>query len=341
MKKYLLAIISLLIGLGLFYWIANLIGWQEIKNALLLFTGLDGLAIFGLTLLMMLIGIWRWNEILLAQGANINFRKLITPYFAGFAVMFLAPTLIGLGEAFRGYIIKNRHDIPWPKAVTSVFIDRILEWTVNLAVISLGVLFFILKMGLPPKNISIVFGAAFLFFLSFMIFFYSRAFRGKSSAEFFLKISGLNKFNLGATLLDAEEEIFNFFKSIKKFFKALILSVFMAITAYIRTWLLIVFLGKNIGFISSLSILGFTYLAAMIPLPGSLGTHEALQIFSFKALELGVSTATAFTLVIRGAEFILVLLGLGIILSMGMIFFKNFLSKHGNKIINKEVKINV
>lgn len=197
--------------MGLFYWIANLIGWQEIKNALLLFTGLNGLAIFGLTLLMMLIGIWRWNEILLAQGVNIRFRSLISPYFAGFAVMFLAPTLIGLGEAFRGYIIKNKNDIPWPKAATSVLIDRILEWTINLVVISVGVLFFILKMGLPPKEISVVFGVAFLFFLFFMIFFYSRAFRGKSSAKFFLKIGGLHKLDLGAAVLDAEEEIFNFF----------------------------------------------------------------------------------------------------------------------------------
>lgn len=130
-----------------------------------------------------------------------------------------------------------------------------------------------------------------------------------------------------------------FFRSGTKFFKAIVLSFLMGIVAYIRTWLLIVFLGKSIGLISSLSILGFTYLAAMIPLPGSLGSHEALQIFSFKALGLGVSTATAFTLVIRGAEFILVLLGLGIILSMGMIFFKNFLLKHGDKIINKEVKL--
>ena len=213
MKKYLLAVISLLAGLILFYWIIKLIGWQAIQDAFHLFTGWDGVAILSVTLVIMALGIWRWNEILLAQDVQIRFRDLINPFFAGFSVMFLAPTLIGLGEGFRAYIIKNKNDVPWPKAATSVFLDRILDWTVSLIIIAIGIPFFVLKIGLPPKEISLILGLGFLVLASIIIFFYSRAFRGKSFAEFFLKVSGLHKLNMGAAILNAEEEVFSFFRS--------------------------------------------------------------------------------------------------------------------------------
>jgi len=77
---------------------------------------------------------------------------------AGFGIMFLAPVLLGLGEIFRSYEIRRKTHISWPKATASVIIDRILEWTVNLIIIFIGVLIFLYKIGLPPKNLIIVFG---------------------------------------------------------------------------------------------------------------------------------------------------------------------------------------
>jgi len=54
-KKILLFLFSLFLGIGLFIWIINFVGWQEIKNAFLVFTGWQGGVIFTLTLLMMII----------------------------------------------------------------------------------------------------------------------------------------------------------------------------------------------------------------------------------------------------------------------------------------------
>ncbi|GAH80554.1 unnamed protein product, partial [marine sediment metagenome] len=128
-------------------------GWQEIKNAFLVFTGWQGLAILGLTLLMALIGNWKWKEILRGENVKISFRELFKPYLAGFAVMFLAPILLLGGEFFRGYVLKKNNSIPWSKGMASVFIDRILEWTANLVVIFFGVLFFLLIIGLPSMKL--------------------------------------------------------------------------------------------------------------------------------------------------------------------------------------------
>lgn len=335
MKKVLLFLISLFIGTGLFIWIGKTVSWQETKSALLIFTGWHGIIIFVLTFLMMLIGNWKWKEILRGQGVEISFWELFKSYLAGFAMMFLAPILIWAGEVFRGYILKKRDKISWHKAMTSVLIDRILEWTTNLTIIFLGTLFFLYKIGLPPKNLLIVFGGAFSLFFLGISYFYLKAFRGESMAKFFLKIIGLKDFNQSGVILDAEKEIFDFFKlKIKSAQKSLGLSFLRAAVMCFRAWILVLFLGKRIGILSSLSVLGFTYLAAMIPIPTALGSHEAIQIFAFNSLNLGLSTATAFTMIIRATELLFALAGLIIIFRFGVIFLRELFSRNIEKLSN-------
>lgn len=96
---------------------------------------------------------------------------------------------------------------------------------------------------------------------------------------------------------------------------------------YLRSWFLILFLGKSISALPALSILGFTYLAAMIPIPTALGSHEAIQTFAFNSLGLGLSTATAFTMIIRGAELIIALTGVAILFQLGIILLRKALFK--------------
>jgi len=331
MRKFLLLLISLLIGIGLFIWILKIVGWQEIKNAFLVFTGWQGLAILSLTILMTLIGNWKWKEILRGENVKISFRELFKPYLAGFAIMFLAPILLLAGEFFRGYVLKKNNSIPWSKGMASVFIDRILEWTANLVVIFFGVLFFLLIIGLPPMKLLIIFGGVFLFFAGGISYFYLNTFRRKSMARFILKILGLKNFNQGNAILETEKEIFDFFKPKRKsMWRGFGLSFLRAAAMYLRAWLLILFLGKSIGTLPALSILGFTYLAAMIPIPTALGSHEAIQIFAFNSLGLGFSTATAFTMIIRGAELIVALVGVVILYRLGIGLVKNTLFKRIN-----------
>jgi uncharacterized protein (TIRG00374 family) len=332
MKKFLLLLISFLIGIGLFFWIAEMVGWQQIKDAFLVFTGWNGLAILGLTVLMALVGTWKWQEILKGGGVNISFRQLLNPYFAGFSIMFLAPILVWGGEIFRSYILKERNSVPWSKAMASVIIDRILEWTVNLAVIFFGSLFFLGMIGFPSKQLMLIFGGVFLIFLFGLSLFYFRCAKKKSLIGFFFRNN---------QPFETEKEIFRFFKiKNKAMWKGIILSFLRAFFMYARAWLLILFLGKSIGALPVLSVLGFTYLAVMIPIPTALGSHEAIQSFAFNSLGLGVSTATAFTMIIRGAELIIALVGIIILFRLGIILIRNTLFKkinNFNKLENNEV----
>ena len=331
MRKFLLFLISLLIGVGLFIWVLKLVGWQEIKRAFLVFTGWKGLVIVGLSLLVMLIGSRKWKEILKGEEVNPPFRDLFRLYLAGFSVMFLAPVMFLGGEIFRAYILKNKNSIPWSKGVASVIIDRILDWTVNLVTIFFGVLIFLSIIGLPPRNLIIIFGGVFLFFVLGISFFYFKTFKKESIAKLILRGFGLGKFNHANSILEIEKEIFNFFKPKKiSMWKSFVLSFLMAGVMYLQAFILISFLGKKIGALSALSILGFIYAASMIPIPTALGSHEAIQTFAFNSLGLGASTATAFTMIIRGAELIVALAGVIILFQLGIILLRKALFKKLN-----------
>ena len=333
MRKLLLFLISFLVGLGLFVWILKFVGWPEIKNAFLVFTGWQGIVIFGLTLLIMLVGNWKWREILKSGGANISFFKLLRIYLASFSIRFLAPIILGGSELFQGYVLKKRNSVAWSKGMASIIIDRILEWTANLIVIFLGVLIFLLMIGLPSRKLMIIFGIVFFIFAAGITYFYFKTFKRESIAKVFGKIFNQR---LDSQPLETEKEIFSFFKLKNKLmWKSFGLSFLRAGIMLIRTWLLIIFLGKNVGALSALSILGFTYLAVMIPIPTALGSHEAIQTFAFSSLGLGLPIATAFTMILRGAELLIALVGVIILLRLGVIFFKNFLSRRLEKLTNQ------
>ena len=333
MKRFLLFLLSLLLGIILFSWIVSRIGWEEIKGALLVFTGPQGILIFALTFAALLVGNWKWKAILAGQKINISFRALLGPYLASFPIMFLAPVLFFAGEIFRSYVLRERNLVPFAKGAASVVIDRILEWTAALVVIFFGIVFFLYKIGLPSGKVALIFGGAFLVFVALISFFYFRTFRRESIARLFLRIFGLKNFNHSSSILEIEREIFNFFKFKKRaMWLGLGLSFLKTAILYLRTALLMLFLGKAVGALSVLSILGFNLLAVMLPIPAALGSHEAIQFFAFGALGMSSATAAAFAVIIRSAEILLAFLGIILLLRIGAGLLKLVILKKMNNI---------
>jgi uncharacterized protein (TIRG00374 family) len=326
MKKLLLFLVSLVVGILLFFWVLKTTSWQEIKNSLAIFNGPYGLAVIILTFLMAVIGTWKWSEILKGQNIKISFFKLFSPYLAGYALMFLAPILVWGGEVLRGYLLKNKNSIPWSKGMASIIIDRIFEWTSNLTVITLGVLLFLSKIYKIPKNLEGVFGILFLFFILAMVYFYLKVFKKESIIESIAGWFGLKQIEEKNTLLETEKEIFNFFEvKNKMMWSALGLSFLRALVMLTRIWFIVSFLGKSISLSPAISILGFNYLASMIPIPAALGSHEAIQTLVFSEFGLGASGGTAYTMIVRGAEITVSFVGIVILFKFGVEFVRKLL----------------
>lgn len=335
MKKFLLFFLSLLVGLGLLLWVISFIGWEEIKLAFLVFSGWQGVVIVFLTGLMLGTGIYKWKVILKSQGYNLSTQKLIQPYLAGFSLIYLFPMLLLGGEVFRGYFLKEKFSLSQKKALSSVLIDKILEATVFLFIIFIACFYFLFKISLPPKDLGIIIGGILIFFSFLIGFFYFKSFKKESIANFFIKFFN-KKFNHQG-ILEIEEEVFYFFKFKKRaLWEGISLTFLRVAITWLRCWVLILFLGKNSGFLPALAILGFYYLALLIPIPTALGSHEVIQIFTFQALGLGASLAPAFTMIQRGAELVLAFLGLVIFFRLGAGLLQTILFRKLESLINNQ-----
>ncbi|MBL7150911.1 flippase-like domain-containing protein [Candidatus Microgenomates bacterium] len=328
--------ISLLIGVGLLVWIIQFVGWLEIKSAFLIFTGWQGIIIVLLTFLLLFVGSWKWQVILKSLGHNLSHRQLLPPYLVGFSMNYLFQMIIVGGEIFRTYILKEKYAVPWKKAVSSVIIDKILEVTCFILSVLAGLAFFIFKIGLPSGDIALIIGG-FLFLLTAAIgFFYFKSFKKESIAKplaNFFRYKGLPN----GDILEIEKETFSFFK-LKKiaFWQGLGLASLRVAITWLRVWVLILFLGKGIGFLSSLSVLGFAYIAMGIPIPADLGVHEAIQVFAFNALGLGAGAAPAFAMIQRGAQLIIAFIGIIIFFKLGMGLFQAILFRKLDRLIGNK-----
>ena len=316
MRKFFLFLISLLIGIFLFSWVLKSVGWQEIKRAFLIFTLWQGIAILIFTFGKILTATWKWKVILISEGIDLPFLNLLNIYLSGFSIMYFLPAAFLGGEIFQSYVLKSKHSIPWSKGMASSISDQILDWTTNLVVIFFGMIFFILKIAFLPKKIALISFVLFPLALFGIFYFYFKAFKKESIIEFLFRRFSRNFKNSEA--FETEKEVFNFFNFKKiSFWKGVSLAFFEEVFLLLRIWFLVNFFGQNINFLSTLSILAFSYLALMIPIPAVLGIHEGVQAFAFDALKLGVGLGTAFALVIRGADLILALIGIFISFKLG------------------------
>lgn len=317
-KQKLLLIFSFLLGLAIFIWLGKIIGWEEIGDAFAVFKGWQGLVIIIFSFLIALLGNWRWKEILKVSNIEISFSQLFKIYLGGYAMMYLFPILLWGGEAFRVYGLMKEKKLSWKKTFASVIIERVLEWTANILVIFIGLSFFLYKIYLPPKELIIIFGASLVFFVSVITYFYINALGKKSIVRKIVMSFWKKEVSDENGMLAVEKDVFNFFQLRNgSFKKGVALSVLRALVMQARGWILIYFLGNAIGFFPSLAILGFTYLSSMIPIPTSLGSHEAVQFYAFTSLGMTASMATAFTMIIRAAEIVVSSVGLVFLIKTG------------------------
>jgi len=327
MKKLLLFLVSFLIGIGLFFWILKFVGFKEIKDLFLAFSGWQMMVILVFTLLMLLVGTLKWKMILKNKGEDISFLNLFKIYLSGFSIMYFFPMVLFGGEIFRGYILSRKKYTSLSKGMASSIVDRILDWTSILIIVLLGIIIFLFTIGFPPKIIGIILAGTLLLFLGIASFFYFKTFKKESIVKFFLKFFR-PKYSDKEPLV-IEKEIFSFFDPKQlAMWKGFFLAFLGNGMSFLRVYFFVRFLEENIGSLSSFSIFSFSCLASMIPITASLGSHEAIQVFVFKNLGLEAGTGAVLAVIIRAAELIFALFGICIFFHFGLEALKNLLFKN-------------
>jgi len=331
MRKFLKFLASLFIGIFIFWLVMKMVGWGKIGEALVLFSGFEGLIIILLTFTTAIIGVLQWKLILQSQGSNIPTKELGKLWLVGFTMSYLTPcTLLG-GEALQVYLLKKRFNLNWEKSAASVIIDRILSGTFFLMFLIAGILAFCFYGHFPSDImlwfIILVTGGLF----GLLLFFYFKALNKKSILKWFLKFIGINKEKIknhknGKIIFDTEKEIIKFFNLKRKdFWKALGLSYLRYFLLFFRTALLIFFVKEGIGISKALAIYGFVNGSLLFPIPAAFGSLEAVSAFGFSSFGLGEASGATFAMVFRSADLVVCLFGL------------LFLIKHGAEIAEMKI----
>jgi uncharacterized protein (TIRG00374 family) len=304
MKRILLLLGTFGIGALLFFSLIAGVGWEEVWKSLRTFSIPRAFIVFLFTAAFLGMGAVRWQKILQSQGESVSLVRLCTSYLGGFSLLFFVPVIPFASELLRAAALKRQENISYEKGMASVIIDRILEVTSTLfVVIAGGIIFLFLGDSIFYSVKTAVIGI-FIFIWAVLLFFlYMRVFQKKSIIRIFWKG--------GENAAEVEREVFLFLRITNSYFwKGIWISFLRSFFGVARIWAILLFFGKGTAVLPGITILGFYYLALLVPVPSALGAHDALQAAGFSAFGLGAGSGAAFALVIRATEVLFAMAGL-------------------------------
>lgn len=333
MKKTILFVLSILVGIALFIGVIQYIGIDDFKAAFKSFSWwiIGVVTLLGFT--QMFIIIYRWKLILKAQGDDVPFKKIIAPKFVGHTVSYLTPGPVVGGEPVAAYLLKRNTGIGYSKGFASILVDKILDFTYPLPFLVAAIVYAIFKYDIPWKTMS-AFVIVLLGLIALLVVFYVQTYRGKGFFTSVIRALRLHRFSKIEKYLEKilhfEALIIKFFNHQKKLFiKGLLLSLLGGIVIVLQFVVVLFSLHIDADVVQILMMMVFMILSSFMPLPASLGSFEAGQVIVFSALGHPASIGVAFVLILRSAEVFKVGLGLIFLSNIGITFLKN-LPKNGN-----------
>ena len=336
MKKLIFSILSLLLGLILFFWLFNQIGWHGIKQTFSQLSGVGGIIAFILAVFYTLFGALRWREILKNKGFHFSVKELYGSYLASFAITYLAPLIFFGGEVFRGYILnqKKQEKNSLGKGIAASMIDGIFEYASEFLIVVCGIIALFFTIDLKINILYILIGSVVLIILG--IIFYYFFIKKKSLIKIFFKTDDNNH---GAII---EKEIISFFDFKNHFFqKAALFSFVKIMLRFFQYWILLEFLGESVSLVFAISTLGVSVLSMLLPVSADIGTHDFGLALLFEKMGLGREAGVVFASVIRGINLILSVFGIVFLIKTGIQMFQDKISDKIDKlalVINKARK---
>ncbi len=335
MKKMLTFVISLLLGLvfvfGLFrYFVA----WQELEESISSFSFWKWTLVLATSFLCLLSASLKWRAILKSFGSTASFRTIFEAHFSAFAITYLIPPAIFWADFFRARAVED--EISLTKRIASVFSDRILTTFFDLLLICLGsFLFFKEADGFFGRFTHIYLG--FLFFSAFIVFFvlifllYSNLLQKMGILKLFLN-SFSKENDIGGKV---KKEIMKFFKNREGGLKkVLLLGLLRSSLMVFQCFLIVTFLGNQVGVLESLAIFGPTTASLETPISADLGSHDLTSALVFKGVGLTKGSGAAYAFIFRGANLTLVCLGSFFLLKIGLRSFRKRIVSKAKKVFN-------
>lgn len=315
MKKTLLILGLLLLGIALFVYVVHDTGLNNILNILLRVTFFQMLLYFCLSLGNFCLYVLRWWLVLYSHGHKVPFIKLFFYRMVGYSVSYLTPFAQAGGEPFRIYFLNDQHNVDLKESTSSVVIDKVFELSALVFFIICGFVYVLVKGFLPPQMEIVIF--IFLFGSLYLLFLFYR--KTLDGSGFFSSIFKLLRFHKIKKIAHLEEKIIHTEHFIAKFFQdspkyilpcCVTLSVLMVSTIILEHWLLAKFLGVTLSFSQAFLVSTLPSISYIIPIPGGFGVLEGMHSYLFAFLGYPTFVAVALVLLMRMRDLFFVFIGL-------------------------------
>lgn len=314
-KRIYIFLAFLILGVALFTGVILQTGIGEIWRNLSRFSFLNFLFFLFLSTLNFGLYTLRWDIILHHihdEHRKVPFARLFLHRMSGFALSYLTPTAQTGGEPLR--IMMLQHEaIPSQTAVSSVIIDKALEFAALFVFIGVGIAMALIDGSLPAKT-EFIFTIVLIVLMSAIFWFYYSSVRDIGFFSSILRATRLTKFNriklIEQKFLEVEKQMATFYKRhLKVFLFMVFISLVISAFLLLEHYLVARFMGVRLTFFQTFLVSTIPYLAYVVPIPGGLGLLEGGTAAIFSLLGVNIN-AFVLVFIIRIRDLVFVMIGL-------------------------------
>jgi len=321
MRRIIFGLASLIAGIALLFIVISRIGLEKIILPFRSFSISFLILFLAMAAIITLLSVLRWQIILRSFNFNMPFTTVFSYYIMGFSMAYLTPSARMGGAPLKAYML-TRHKIPFEKGLSTILIDNIMETTFDIAFSSVWIIILLLQFELPRRFETLIIVFLILAFIFSSIFFI-RLYRGKVifSAVFnwlkFLRIKLAHELLEKIKIIDT---MFGLFLRKKKMALLwfVIISFFVWAVGLIEYKVALLAINYNASIFELFLIIVFAVIAAMVPIPASLGVLELGQVSVFTMLGIDPYIGIALAIILRFRDVLLALVGLILIYSFSI-----------------------
>lgn len=260
----------------------------------------------------------RWKIIIKTCGHSVPFTKLWIYKTIAYSLNYFTPTAHVGGEPMRALLLK-RYNVSFPKAFSTVLIDKSMEMAMNSFFAILGIFFIMITIAIQRNYIYLVIGLSIL--LMIVLLTYYKLFETGIFLNLFFdkvrKLKFLRKYVREITTI--RNNIYQFHNKNKLEFNiSATISVILWVLMFFEFKIALLMLGYSATITELFLIITVVGIAYTIPVPAALGVLEFSQIYIFGYLGIDVTKGFALSFLIRSRDTIISLIG------MMFLFYKSF-----------------
>ncbi|NPV77828.1 MAG: flippase-like domain-containing protein [Anaerolineae bacterium] len=302
----------------LIWWTVKDIPLKQVVEALAVLRAWKIFALLVINLAILLLFSGRWWFILKSMGHSIHYFLLTFYRIASFSVSYFTPGTQFGGEPLQVFLVQRHHGVPGPQAISSVFLDKVIEVLANFTFLVIGLVTIFLGGYSSGQFQPWLFGLALLIlFLPLLHLVLLR--RGVLPLKLLLgKITPGSLpwpavSRILALSVQTETELSEYLRKNSSGVRVAVLISGLTWAAMIFEYgLMLTFLGVRLSLAQTISALTAARLAFLFPVPAGLGVLEASQVFALQMFGYPPGLGLSLALLIRARDVLVGLMGLWI-----------------------------